>query len=82
VALVLLWTIAIVSEMQRFIWRKNGKQPYSELSELAITALAVYREARGEPYEGKQGVAHVIKNRADKPSAWWVEKICQLLIME
>jgi len=36
---------------------------YSELSDLDLAALCIWREARGEGILGKRGVAHVIKNR-------------------
>ena len=45
-------------------------KPYNELSDLSLLALCCYREARGEPIEGKRGVCHVIKNRTLEPS-WW-----------
>jgi N-acetylmuramoyl-L-alanine amidase len=38
--------------------------------ELCLVALVIWREARGEPYEGKIAVAHTIKNRVHNP-AWW-----------
>lgn len=31
--------------------------------QLCLLALVIWREARGEPNEGKQAVAHVIRNR-------------------
>lgn len=43
---------------------------YAEMSDLSLMALAVFREARGEPFNGKRGVCHVIQNRANKP-CWW-----------
>lgn len=43
----------------------------SELNELYLCALCVYREARGEPYEGKFGVACVIRNRTKDAGARW-----------
>ncbi len=39
--------------------------------ELYTAALTVWREARGEPYEGKQGVAQVIYNRMTDPQRRW-----------
>jgi N-acetylmuramoyl-L-alanine amidase len=43
---------------------------YSEMSDLALLQLCIWREARGEPTDGKRGVAHVIKNRSLRAS-WW-----------
>ena len=45
-------------------------QPYSELSDLDILTLAVWREARGEQTLGQRAVAHVIRNRTFTPK-WW-----------
>jgi len=45
-------------------------QPYNQMPDYALLALAVYREARGEPMSGKKGVAHVIRNRTLQPG-WW-----------
>lgn len=45
-------------------------KPYSELDELTLLALAIYREARGESLYGKRAVGHVIKNRVLNPG-WW-----------
>lgn len=39
--------------------------------ELYTAALTVWREARGEPYEGKQGVAQVIYNRMTDAQRRW-----------
>jgi len=39
-------------------------KPYSELSDLDLCALCIWREARGEGVLGKRGVGHVIKNRS------------------
>jgi len=44
--------------------------PYSEMSDLALLELLIWREARGEPTDGKRAVAHVVKNRSLAPS-WW-----------
>lgn len=44
--------------------------PYNEMSDLALLQLAIWREARGESYDGKRGVAHVIVNRSTV-SSWW-----------
>ncbi len=40
--------------------------------DLHIFTLAVAGEARGEPWEGKVAVAHVVMNRFAKPG-WWSE---------
>ena len=45
-------------------------QPYKELSDVFLLALCCYREARGEPMEGKRGVCHVVRNRTQEPT-WW-----------
>lgn len=45
-------------------------QPYSQLSDLALLELCIWREARGEGFDGKRGVAHVICNRS-KVAKWW-----------
>lgn len=49
------------------------------LAEFYLFALAVYREASGEPYEGKLAVAHVIANRAARPR-WWGSDICSVIL--
>lgn len=54
-------------------------QPYSELSDLELLSLCVWREARGEGLLGKRGVAHVVKNRADRPS-WWGDSIHTVIL--
>jgi len=38
--------------------------------EIALLALTLWREARGESYEVKIAVAHTVKNRLDHPG-WW-----------
>jgi spore germination cell wall hydrolase CwlJ-like protein len=38
--------------------------------DLDVMARTIWGEARGEPLEGKVGVAWVIKNRVDHPG-WW-----------
>lgn len=38
--------------------------------EIALLALTLWREARGETYEAKIAVAHTVKNRLDRPG-WW-----------
>lgn len=40
-----------------------------------IAALCIWREARGEPYEAKLGVWHVIRNRAADPAGRWPKTI-------
>lgn len=45
-------------------------QPYTELSDLTLLELCVWREARGEGFEGKRGVAWTIRNRVTHPK-WW-----------
>lgn len=48
--------------------------------DLFVAALTLYGECRGEPLEGQQAVAWVIRNRAEwKPGQWWgntVERVC------
>ena len=41
-----------------------------EATEKVFLALVVWREARGESYEGKAAVASSIMNRVVRPS-WW-----------
>lgn len=42
--------------------------------EYALLALCIWREARGEPYRGKLGVAWSIRNRVMDPKKnWWGE---------
>lgn len=43
---------------------------YTQLSDLSLMQLCVWREARGEGEEGWRGIAHVIRNRS-LVSAWW-----------
>lgn len=42
--------------------------------DLDTMARTIWGEARGEPLEGKIGVAWVIKNRADNPG-WWGDSL-------
>jgi N-acetylmuramoyl-L-alanine amidase len=49
-------------------------QPYKNLSDLALLELCIWREARGESFDGKRGVAHVIRNRT-QISTWWNGRI-------
>jgi N-acetylmuramoyl-L-alanine amidase len=52
---------------------------YSELSELDLMKLCVWREARGEGILAKRGVAHVIQNRANDPS-WWGHDVRSVIL--
>jgi len=52
---------------------------YAEMSDLSLMALAAYREARGESFDGKRGVCHVIQNRANKPG-WWGRDIKSVIL--
>lgn len=47
------------------------KEPYDNLSDLELLELAIWREARGESYDGKRGVAHVVRNRVYGTTKWW-----------
>lgn len=38
-------------------------QPYTDLDDAHLLALCIYREARGESFLGKRGVACVVRNR-------------------
>lgn len=38
--------------------------------DFTLTALCIWREARGEPLDAKKGVAWVIRNRTLRPG-WW-----------
>ena len=52
----------------------------TENPELYTAALTVWREARGEPYEGKQGVAQVIYNRMIDGDRRWprtASRVCK-----
>src|SRR5205814_8949474 len=44
--------------------------PYEDMSDLGLLELAIWREARGEGFNGKRGVAHVILNRTEV-GTWW-----------
>ena len=46
-------------------------QPYTELTYLQLLELCVWREAQGEPYDGKRAVAHVVRNRVYGTTKWW-----------
>ena len=48
--------------------------------EYALFALAIWREARGEPHVGKVGVAWSIKNRVMTPHAWWGSDYEQVIL--
>jgi N-acetylmuramoyl-L-alanine amidase len=54
-------------------------KPYNELSITELLALCIWREARGEGYMGKRGVAHVIWNRSQQPG-WWGHTIEQVIL--
>ncbi len=41
-----------------------------DMADRTFLALTIYREARGEPRDGKIGVAMTMKNRVSRPS-WW-----------
>lgn len=43
---------------------------HTTIQDVAFLALVLWREARGEPTEGKIAVAHSIMNRVKRPS-WW-----------
>lgn len=43
----------------------------TQLTDLEILQLCVWREARGEETEGQRGVAHVIANRVYGRTRWW-----------
>jgi N-acetylmuramoyl-L-alanine amidase len=45
-------------------------KPYSELTDQELLALVMWREARGESFEGRRAVGWTVKNRVAKPS-WW-----------
>jgi N-acetylmuramoyl-L-alanine amidase len=45
-------------------------QSYDQLSDLVLMELCIWREARGEGFDGKRAVAHVIRNRTMK-AEWW-----------
>lgn len=52
---------------------------YSELSDLDLFVLCIWREARGEGLLGKRGVAHVIINRVDRPG-WWGHDVRSVIL--
>jgi spore germination cell wall hydrolase CwlJ-like protein len=45
-------------------------KPYTQLTDLELLSLCVWREARGEQSQGQRGVAHVCRNRTLTP-AWY-----------
>ncbi|SRR6266513_1401654 len=45
-------------------------RPYDELGQSELLALCCWREARGEPLEGKLAQCWSVKNRVQKPG-WW-----------
>lgn len=46
--------------------------------ELALMALTIWREARGESYTARVGVAHSVRNRVEKPK-WWGKSYDEVL---
>lgn len=46
--------------------------------EIALLALTIYREARGELHDAKICVAHTVMNRVNKPG-WWGNDIITVL---
>lgn len=42
----------------------------SYLTDVEILGRLIYGEARGEPHQGKQAIACVVRNRVSKP-CWW-----------
>jgi spore germination cell wall hydrolase CwlJ-like protein len=48
--------------------------------DLSLLALMVWREARGEPYEAKLGVAWTAVNRAKRPSWWGGPSIASVIL--
>ena len=52
----------------------------ADMYSVVLLALCIWREARGELYDAKTGVAWTIKNRVAKPGWWghsWVSVILQ-----
>ncbi len=58
----------------------NPDKPITLSGYGAITflALVIWREARGEPYQAKVGVAFSILNRVEKPG-WWGKDIMSVI---
>jgi N-acetylmuramoyl-L-alanine amidase len=54
-------------------------QPYTELTDLELLALCVWREARGEGSLGKRGVAHVVDNRISARS-FFGHDVCSVIL--
>ena len=50
-----------------------------KLDDETLFALCIYCEARGEPKEGQEAVAWVIKNRVDHPK-WWGNNIHSVIL--
>ena len=48
-------------------------QPYSELSDRDLLALCVWRESDDQSVGCMAAVAHVVKNRVEKPCWWGVD---------
>jgi spore germination cell wall hydrolase CwlJ-like protein len=51
---------------------------HQQAADLAFLALTVWREARGEQWPGKVGVAHSILNRVKRPG-WWGSDISSVV---
>jgi len=49
-----------------------------DMADRTFLALTIYREARGEPRDGKIGVAMTCLNRVSRPS-WWGKDIMGVL---
>jgi spore germination cell wall hydrolase CwlJ-like protein len=56
----------------------NVPQQATDFTNVMLVALTIYREASGEPLEGKYAVAWVIRNRAEHPS-WWGKDYCDVV---
>lgn len=48
---------------------------------IEILARTIYGEARGEPFEGKIAVGHVILNRVKK-GGWWGDSIARVCLKD
>ncbi len=49
-----------------------------QMWEVSFLALAIWREARGEPFDAKVAVAHSVLNRVFRPS-WWGRDVVSVL---
>jgi spore germination cell wall hydrolase CwlJ-like protein len=56
----------------------NVPQQATDFTNLMLVALTIYREASGEPLEGKYAVAWVIRNRVEHPS-WYGHDYCDVV---